>query len=99
MQPGGNFLTCHLPGPKRCYEELDLNELLTVWSVGCMRNTEKESKLRDVISTAEPVCSFSVALANKRRVEEEKNSTPREGKTTQTMIGSSLTKHLSDKDR
>lgn len=67
--------------------------------MGRMRNIKKGGeKTRDVISSPEPVCCLLVTLADKQRTEEE-NSLPWEGETTQTMIGSSLTKHLSDKGR
>lgn len=56
----------------------------------------EKNPTRDVISSPEPVCCLLVTLANKRCVE-EKTSLPWEVKTTQTMIGSSLTKHLSDR--
>lgn len=100
-EPEGNFLTCyHPPGLERCYEELHLNELL--WLSGAWDAWEtsmRKRKLRDVISSPELVCCFLVALAYKQCVEEtQKKKSPQERKTTQTMICSSLTKHLSDID-
>lgn len=65
---------------------------------GTHEKYQKDGKknTRDVIPSPEPACSLLVTLANKRCVE-EKTSLLWEVKTTQTMIGSSLTKHLSDR--